>query len=237
MDGPEPLRRLAEALPSAMLPDQRMQPPQLRCAVAHRLEQPGKHRHRVDPAHRIAALQHLVEQRRVHPLEKADIEQELPILGPEAREQPRLHPVLHELARGVRIAACAPLQLVPGEPEREWPANQLRHHGVQSPARQLAAEEVRGLRAGEAQIVRRQDFGLAVQHGAGDVHAGGKLAARKGQMQVRRAAPQQELEQGRRIRAREPFQLVEHQHEGSVAVLDLAECETGAPPGSAAGLA
>ena len=81
-----------------MLADERMQPPDLRFAVAHRLEQPGQDRHRVDPAHRIAALQHLVEKRRVHPLEQADVEQELPILGPEAREQARLHPVLDELA-------------------------------------------------------------------------------------------------------------------------------------------
>ena len=189
MDGPEPLRRLAEVLSRAMLPDERMQPPHLRCAIAHRLEQPGKDRHRVDPAHRITALQHLVEQRRVHPLEQADIEQELPILRLEARKQPRLHPVLHQLARSARIVASAPLQLVPGEPEREWPAGRLRHHRVQSPAGQPAVEEVRGLSTGEPQIVRRQDFGLAVQHGAGDVYPGGKLAPRKSQAQVRRAVP------------------------------------------------
>ena len=55
-----------------------------RCADAHRIEQSGQDRHRVDPAHRTAALQHLVEKRRVHPLEQADIEQELPVLRPEA---------------------------------------------------------------------------------------------------------------------------------------------------------
>ena len=60
-----------------------MQPPDIRRAVADRLEHPHQDGHRVDPAHRIAALQHVVEERRVHPLEQPDIEQELPVLRPE----------------------------------------------------------------------------------------------------------------------------------------------------------
>ena len=236
VNAPKSLRRLAEAPPGAVLPDQGVQPPHVRHAVMHWLEQPHQDRYRLDPTHRIVALQHLVEERGVHPLEQADIEEKFSVFRPEPGEQPRLHPVLHQLLRGTRILASAPLQLVAGKPEGEWPAGRLRHHCVQPPAGQPAVEEVRDLRAGEAQVVRRQDFGLAVQHGAGDVHAGGELAARESQVQVRRAVAQQEFEQGHRIRAPEPLQIVEHQHERPVTGLDLAECETGAPPAPAAGL-
>ena len=91
------------------------------------------------------------------------------------------------------MIASTPLCLVPGEPQRKRPAGRLRHHRIQSPAGQPAAEEGRGLFPGEAQVVGGEDFGLTVQQRAGDVHAGGKLAARKGEVQVRRAAPQQEF--------------------------------------------
>ena len=76
-----------------------MQPPDVPCPVAGRLEQPDQNGHRADPAHRIVAHQYVVEKRRVHPLEQPDIEQEFPILPPRAGEEARLHPVLHEFLR------------------------------------------------------------------------------------------------------------------------------------------
>ena len=223
MDGPKPLRRLPEAASDAMFPDQRVQPPHVRCAVADRLEHSHQDGHRIDPAHRIPALQDVVQERRVHPVEQPDIEQEFPVLRPEPGEQPRFHPVLNEFLRSPRGTAPAARLFVAGNPERERPTGRVGHQRRQPLPRELPVEERRDLRAGEPQVVRRQDRAAALQHGAGHVHAVGQLTTGECEMQVGRGAVQQKLQQRRRIGVPEPFQLVEHQHERVFEIGDLAQ--------------
>ena len=77
-----------------MLANERMQPPRVRPATGHRFEKAGQRLHGLDPAHRVVRAQHLVEQRRVHPLEEPGVKDELAILRIDAFPKTRLHPVL-----------------------------------------------------------------------------------------------------------------------------------------------
>ena len=86
------------------------------------------------------------------------------------------------------VPPLAALDLVAGNPERERPTGRLGHQRGQPRARQFPVEEVGDLRFREPQFLCRHDRGAAFQHGAGDVHAGGELPARKRQVQVGRAA-------------------------------------------------
>ena len=88
LHGPEPLRRFPEALSDAVLADERVQAPDVGAAVAQGLQHPHQHGHRLDAELRIAALQHLVEECRIHPLEEPDVEQEFALLGAEPGEEP-----------------------------------------------------------------------------------------------------------------------------------------------------
>ena len=134
-------------------------------------------------------------------------------------------------ARGVSRRAAP--HLVAGNPERERPTGRLGHQRGQSRARQFPIEEVRDLRFREPQFLCRHDRSAAFQHGAGDAHAGGELPARKRQVQVGRAALQQEFQQRRRARVRQPFQFIEHQHERSFEIRNLAHRKPGSAPAPA----
>ena len=78
MDTPVTLGRLAKPLAHAVFPHQRMQAYRARFAT-DRVQQPVKLGYRLQAAHR-SGRQCAVDQFRVHPIEQADVENEIPIL-------------------------------------------------------------------------------------------------------------------------------------------------------------
>ena len=66
VDGAEALRVLPEQPPDAVLAHQRMQPPAFGRTPTHRLQQPDKHAHGLQPALRVGAFQDFVKQCGIH---------------------------------------------------------------------------------------------------------------------------------------------------------------------------
>ena len=234
VDLAEPRPRVPEAPMRAVLADQRMQPPGIRPAAAYRLEEAGEGLHGAEPAQRVVAAQHLVEQRRVHPLEQAGIERELAVVGLDALPQARFHPVLHDAPRLARLRGGA--GVVAPDAQRHRPARRLLGQRVELAPRQAPIEEIADLAIGEAQLVRADHRGLPVEDRARDVEPGGKMPAGGGEVQVGRPALDQEIEQRHRSGVAEPVQVVEDEDEGLAAGLERVREQRGPASGRAVAL-
>ena len=237
MNGVEPRRVLLPSILDAVRPDQRMQPPSVRCIAGNPGQQPAQCGKHSEPAHRSGLLQYFVEKLRIHPFEQPDVEQKIPFVGRESLEQPRLHPVLDtdlQHAGDFRRRIHSP---VAGNPDRDGPSGRIGHDRGQLPLRQVAIESLCCFRLREPQLLFPHDrgLGLVLQQDPTDVQAGGKPAARHAQVQVGRSPVQQELKRRHRCRIPRPIHLVERKHEGTVQLRYRARHMGDPDPGPAAG--
>ena len=218
---PEAVRVLLEPQRRAVVADDRVQT-EHPGVVRHRLHEPRQRRQPLDPPARIAPFEHLVDQRRVDPVEERQVQQQRAVLVPQVPQQARVAvvrehaPVPREVHVGQRGGAARGVAV---DPQRGRPTVRLGLHPVEVGPRQRAAEEAGDLGPREPQVRLGHDDGAAGEDHRGDVDAR-ILAVRQRDPQVVRAVPHQEVDRRDRGAVHQPLHLVEHQQARRAMDLD-----------------
>ena len=207
---PVALRRVPPPPPHAMLPDQRVQPSHRPRRAANRSQQPAHPGQPLETRHRARLRHHLVEQLVVDPLQQPGIEHQVPVRTGQPGPQTRLNPVLSDLLRRRAAGTAAPL--VAPDAQRHGPTAGVPGHGREFPTRQLAGEEARDLRPGEAQLVGADHRRLAAVHQRPDIESRRQFAPGQSHVQPTRPPSQQQVQQRDGPRVGQSLHLVHGQH-------------------------
>ena len=157
----------------------------------------------LDALANVVRSQYLPRQRRRHPLEQGEIQQQFAILLRQVAQQPFAEPfgidaVGGELLHGHgRVRASGRLD-VAHHPQRDGPALGALFQRREFPQRQSAIEEAIDLGGGEAQLVGADLNAVAADDDIQQVQAR-VVAHRQRDVQIRRPVLQQEVDGGHRV--------------------------------------
>ena len=189
----------------------------------HGLEQADEAGHSLQAAERPVALERLVDQLPVHPVEEPHVEQELAVVGGQVGPQPRLDPAGDDVPGEPLLAGRGVTPPVAVHAHGDRPAGGRLGHRGEAPPRQRQVEEPGDLGQREAQVLREQDLRRRVEHRGGDVEPGRQLPAGQRQVQVARAGRHEGSDEGGRHRVGEALDFVQGQHAGGAVRLDRAQ--------------
>ena len=211
----------------AVLAQQGMQAADGRCPGADVLQQPGEARQAGRPFEGAGAVENLVEEIPVEPVEQAEVEREPAVGGREGAPEPGGDPAADGVAHDRRRAGRRSGR-VAAHAQGDRPAARLRGDGGELRTGQVESEEAGDFAPREAQVVRGDDFGAAVEDVPRRGQGRGQPTVGESHVQARGRIPEQAVEEGDGVRVGEALEFVERKHQRLAPGLDGVQQELGA---------
>ena len=200
----------------AVLSDERVQTPH-RSVLVDRQQQPVERRQRGDAQSRVAHFQNFLQEVLIDPVEDGEIEEKRTIPLRQIAQQAYSHEVGGQL-RSVCLSLRSGCPQVAIDRQRDGPSGGELLDLDQLPPREGSLEELLDLGSREAELLGPDHGARAVEYQGGQIEARVR-PERHGEMEIRRAAFDEPLDQGNGS-AWKQVDLVEHQHARRCMELD-----------------